>query len=323
MTVSTIVRRTLVAATLLVPAFAMAQDNWPSKPVTIISPYNPGGTNDVVARTLATRLSVVLNQPFVVENRAGAAGVIGAQAVQRAAPDGYTLLAGNNGVMIVQAVLKDPAPFDPAKNFTALVKAADAAQFIGVSSELKVNTVAELIAVAKKRPGELNYSSSGVGSFGQFTTEYLKMLAGIDMLHVPGKGSAAALTELMSGRIHVLTDPLVLSQMQSPSIKVLATVNSSRFAGYPDIPTIKESGGPEIDITGWFGLLGPAGLPPAMVEKLAKASAAILAEPEVVATFVKAGLIAAPVTGDAFARLIASDMKAYTDIRNKAGIKAE
>ena len=323
MNTATIFRRTLLAAALLVPFAAQAQDNWPSKPVTVISPYNPGGTNDVVARTLATRLSVVLGQPFVVENRAGAAGVIGAQAVARAAPDGYTLLAGNNGVMIVQAVLKDPAPFDPSKNFTPLVKAADAAQFIGVSSELKVNTVAELIAVAKKRPGELNYSSSGVGSFGQFTTEYLKMLAGIDMVHIPGKGSAAALTELMSGRIQVLTDPLVLSQMQSPSIKVLATVNSTRFSGYPDIPTIKESGGPEIDITGWFGLLGPAGLPPAMVEKLGKASAAILAEPEVVATFVKAGLIAAPVTGAAFAKLIDSDMKAYTEIRNKAGIKAE
>ena len=187
-------RRTLLTATaaaavpLLTSRPILAQGRWPTRAVTIISPYNPGGTNDVVARLLADRLQKALGQPFVVENRPGAAGVVGTQTVIRAKPDGYTFLSANNGALIIQAAGREIPPFDPAKQLTPIVKLVDASQFIAISSEVPVRTVGELIAYIKKNPGKLNFSSAGIGSFGHFMVEYLKMVAGLDMVHVPARG---------------------------------------------------------------------------------------------------------------------------------------
>jgi tripartite-type tricarboxylate transporter receptor subunit TctC len=300
-----------------------AQDVWPSRSVTIISPYPPGGTNDTVARIAAEHLQRTLGQSFIIDNKPGAAGVVGSTMAMRAKPDGYTLLAGNNGALIVQSVVKAPSPYNPATQFQPIVKFVDAGQFIGVSADVPAKTVGELIALAKREPGKLNYSSAGIGSFGHFVGEYFKLLAGVDMVHIPSKGSAAALTELMAGRIQVMIDPLVLTQMSGGRVRVLATVNSERFTSYPQIPTIKESGGPEIDITGWFGLVGPAGIPAEVVRKIEVASRTLMSEPEVARTLVTAGVRPAVIESAAFGQLISSDLKLYADIKTRARMQVE
>lgn len=317
-------RRAVMAAAAGAPfvaaGVARAQDAWPSRPVTIVSPYNPGGTNDVVARLMAERLQKTLGQPFVVENRPGAAGVIGAQSVQRARPDGYTLLSGNNGVLVIQSAARDPSPFDSAAQFTPVVKLVDAPQFIAVSSALPARTVGELVALARKEPGKLNFSSSGVGSYGHFVGEYLKMLTGIDILHVPSKGSAAALTEMMAGRIQMMIDPIVLTQAGDSRIRVLATLHHHRVDTHPQLPTIVESGGPAVDLTGWFGLVGPAGLPPEITAKIAAVGESLARDADAARTVGASGLVMSPLSGRPFADLLRADLKKVAEIRARANI---
>jgi tripartite-type tricarboxylate transporter receptor subunit TctC len=307
----------------LAPAAHAQADKWPSRSVTIVSPYNPGGTNDVVARLIAERLQKALGQPFVVENKPGAAGIVGATGVMRAAPDGYTLLSANNGALVVQSVVKTPAPYDPAGGFTPIFKLADAANFLAVSADVPVKTVGELIAYVKQRPGQLNYSSSGSGSFGNFLGEYFKQLTGTFVVHIPGRGSAAALNEMMAGRVHLMIDPQVLTQRNGGRIKVLATTNNARVEGHPDIPTMKESGGPEMAITGWFGLLGPANLPRDVIEKIEAATRDMDKDPEVRRALLASGLVPAPVTGSAFTTLIRDDLSRYSEIQKRAQIVVE
>ena len=317
-------RRAMLAAAAGAPfvaaGVARAQDTWPSRPVTIVSPYNPGGTNDVVARLMADRLQKAFGQPFVVDNRPGAAGVIGAQSVLRARPDGYTLLSGNNGVLVIQSAARDPSPFDSAAQFTPLVKLVDAPQFIAISSALPARTVGELIALAKKEPGKLNFSSSGVGSYGHFVGEYLKMLTGTDIVHVPSKGSAAALTEMMAGRIQMMIDPIVLTQAGDSRVRVLATLHHQRVDTHPQLPTIVESGGPAVDLTGWFGLVGPAGLPAEIAAKIAAVGQALARDAEAVRTVGGSGLVMSPLVGRPFAELLQSDLKKVAEIRSRANI---
>lgn len=310
------------AACLLPTAQAQA-DKWPSRSVTIVSPYNPGGTNDVVARLVADRLQKALGQPFVVENKAGAAGIVGSSGVMRAAPDGYTLLSGNNGSMVVQAVVKKPAPYDPATAFTPVAKVADAPNYIAISGNVPANTVGEFIAYAKRHPGKLNYSSSGSGSFGNFMGEYFKQQTGTFIVHIPGRGSASAVNEMVAGRIELMIDPLVLNQRNGGRIKVLATTHASRVDAYPDIPTIKESGGPEMDITGWFGLFGPANLPREVVDKINGVLQGMASDPEIRKTLATAGLVSAHLPGAAFGTLIKEDVKRYDAIQQRAHIVVE
>ena len=314
----------LVTAVLGLGAIAPTQaQSWPTRTVTIISPYSPGGTNDVVARLFADRLGKALGQSFVVENKPGAAGILGATLVANAAPDGYTLLAGNNGSMVVQSVVKTPSPYNPATAFTPLAKLADAPNYIGISADLPVNSVGELIALAKKEPGKLNYSSAGSGSFGNFMGEYLKLLTGTDIVHIPAKSSGPALTELMAGRIQLMIDPLVLSQRSGGRVKVLATTQNTRIDAFPDIPTIKESGGPELEITGWFGLVGPAKLPKDIVDKIEAVSRTLAADPEARKMLSASGLVTNLLPGAQFGALIRDDMQRYTDVKTRAKMVVE
>ncbi len=323
----TLRRRTLLAsaaaAPLVMSGLARAQDRWPSRPVTIISPYNPGGTNDIVARLVADRLQRTLGQPFIVENRAGAAGVVGVQYVMKAKPDGYTLLSGNNGALVIQAAGRVNGPYDPTRQLTPIMRVVEAMQFISVSGDLPVNNVGELIAYAKQRPGQLNYSSAGTGSFGHFLMAYFMQLTGTDMVHVPSKGSAAALTELMAHRIQLLMDPISLSQASDKRIRILATLNPQRLEAYPQFPTMKESGGPEIDLGGWFGVHGPAGLSPEIVERISSVGRAMQTDPEARKIFSTAGLVSAFSEPSAFGELVRADMERVADIRNRAKIQLD
>lgn len=320
------VRRRLLGAAaaagpLVIVRRAGAQEAWPSRPVTLVSPYNPGGTNDVVARLAADHLTKALGQPFVVANRPGAGGIIGVKSVIASKPDGYTLLSGNNGCLVIQSAGRVPSPYDPAKQTTPVVRLADAAAFVAISSKVPATTLAEFVAYAKSVPGKLNYSSAGVGSFGQFLCEYLKLKAGLDMVHVPGKGSAAALLDLVAGRIELMIDPQVLRQAGNPAVRILATLADARSPAYPDIPTMKEAGGPELDLHGWFGIVGPAGMPPEIVERISVVARSMAADPEVRKKFLASGLSATAVGGRAFGAQIEADLGKIADLRARANIQ--
>jgi tripartite-type tricarboxylate transporter receptor subunit TctC len=296
---------------------------WPSRPVTIVSPYNPGGTNDVPARILADGYQRMFGQSFIIKNVPGAAGIVGSSQVMAAPADGYTLLSTNNGAMVVQAVVKSPPPYDPVKNFTPVAKAVDAYAFVGVPGDLPVKSVGDLIALARQSPGQLNFSSAGIGSYGHFLGEYFKLLTGTDIVHIPGKGSAGAVLEMKAGRIQLMFDPLVLPQAADGRIKVLAVVARARLPSLPQIPTMKESGGPEIALTGWFGLFGPANLPQEVVARLEAATEKILADPETRKKLQELGLPVALQTGAAFRARVEEDYRLLFDVKTRARMSVE
>jgi len=301
------------------PRAAWAQTaGWPSKPVTLVSPYNPGGTNDVPARLFGDGFEKLLGQRFIIRNQPGAAAIVGSKAVMAAAPDGYTLLSTNIGGMVVQAAAKNPAPYHPLKDFTPIVQFVQGAIFIGVNSELPVRDVGELIALAKKEPGKLTYSSAGSGSFGNLMGEYFKMLTGTDILHVPGKGSASAALEMKAGRINLMFDPIVLPQSTDGRIRVLAVAGRERTSSVPNIPTVREAGGPDMDLQGWFGLFGPAGLPVEVVSKLEQASRTVIADPDIQKKFLALGISPVMLDTAAFRARIDADYKLITEIITKA-----
>ena len=325
-------RRALTLAAAQVAAFAnltsfgrpaVAQDAWPSKPVTIVSPYNPGGTNDIPARIFAAGYERIFGQRFIVRNQPGAAAIVGSKSVMAAPADGYTLLSTNIGGMIVQSVVKNPSPHHPIKNFTPIVKLVEATTFIGVNADMPVTTVAELIALAKKEPGRLNYSSAGSGSFGNLLGEYFKTQTGTDIVHVPGKGSADAALEMKAGRIQLMFDPIVLPQSVDGRIKVLAIASRQRLATHPNIPTSKEAGGPDISLEGWFGLFGPPGLASEIVAKLEAATKTILEDAEVRKNFLNLGLIPIMADSAGFRARIDSDHALISDIVSKSKITVD
>lgn len=313
------------AAFALMSASSLGQGAlaWPNRAVTIVSPYNPGGTNDVPARILADGYQRIFGQSFIVKNVPGAAGIVGSAQVMAAPADGYTLLSTNNGAMVVQAVLKNPPPYDPVKSFTPIAKAVDAYAFVGVSGDLPAKSVGELVALAKQSPGQLNFSSAGIGSYGHFLGEYFKLLTGTDIVHVPGKGSAAAVMEMKAGRIQVMFDPLVLPQAADGRIRVLAVVGKARLPNLPQIPTMKEAGGPDIGLTGWFGLFGPANLPQEVVTRLEAATEKVLADPDTRKKLQDLGIPVNLVTGQQFRARVEEDYKLLSDVKTRARMSIE
>lgn len=321
-------RRRVVAAGMPLSAWAalgawprinLAQTGmWPSKPVTLVSPYNPGGTNDVPARLFGDGFEKLLGQRFIIRNQPGAAAIVGSKAVMAAPADGYTLLSTNIGGMVVQAAAKSPPPYHPLKDFTPIVQFVQGAIFIGVNADLPVRDVGELIALARKEPGKLTYSSAGSGSFGNLMGEYFKMLTGTDILHVPGKGSASAALEMKAGRINLMFDPIVLPQSTDGRIRVLAVAGRERTASVPNVPTVREAGGPDMDLQGWFGLFGPAGLPSEVVSKLEQASRTVIADPETQKKFLALGISPVMLDTAAFRARIDADYKLITEIITRA-----
>ena len=297
---------------------AAQQGTWPTRPVTLVSPYNPGGTNDVPARLFGDGFEKLLGQRFLIRNQPGAAAIVGSKAVMAAPPDGYTLLSTNIGGMVVQAAAKTPPPYHPLKDFTPIVQFVQGAIFIGVNADLPVKDVGELIALARKEPGKLTYSSAGSGSFGNLMGEYFKMLTGTDILHVPGKGSASAALEMKAGRINLMFDPIVLPQSTDGRIRVLAVAGRERTQSVPNIPTVREAGGPDMDLQGWFGLFGPAGLPAEVVSKLEQASRTVIADPEIQKKFLALGISPVMLDTASFRTRIETDYKLITEIITRA-----
>ncbi|RYF71658.1 MAG: tripartite tricarboxylate transporter substrate binding protein, partial [Comamonadaceae bacterium] len=280
----------LLAALLPLTASAQAQPGWPAKPVRIVVPFAPGGTTDILARAVAPELSKVFGQAFIVDNRAGAGGNVGAEIVARSAPDGYTLLMGTVGTHGINRALYPKLPYDPIKDFAPITMVAAVPNVMEMNADkarqLGIDSVAGFIAHAKAHPGQLNMASSGSGTSIHLAGELFKHMAGVQMTHVPYKGSGPALLDMVAGNADVMFDnlPSSMQQIKAGKLKALAVTSSQRSAALPDVPTVEEAGGPALkgfEASSWFGLLAPAGTDAATVQRIQVEVAKALATPEV------------------------------------------
>jgi tripartite-type tricarboxylate transporter receptor subunit TctC len=269
---------------LLALAFssAFAQDRYPSKGLRIIVPFAPGGSTDIFARLVAEKLATAFSEPVVVENRAGASGNIGAEAVAKSPPDGYTLLMATTGVMAINNALFKNMAYDAAKDFEPVIFIASITNVLAVPNDLPAKNVAELIALAKKDPGKLTFASSGAGSSTHLSAELFKSMAGIDVVHIPFKGSGQALIDVVAGRVSMIFDnmPSALPHIKGGKLRALGVTGSKRSGALPDVPTIAEAGVPGYESLSWSGFAVPAGTPRDIVRRLNRETAVILLAPD-------------------------------------------
>jgi tripartite-type tricarboxylate transporter receptor subunit TctC len=318
--------RTVIAgfALALVMAPAMAQ-TYPNKPIRILIAQAPGSATDVISRVVGNRLSEALGQPIVVEARPGAGGAVGTEAAAKSAPDGYTLFMGNNSTHGSNPAVYPKLPYDAVNDFAPISFVASVPYVLVVEPSLPVNSVQELIAFAKARPGKINYASAGNGSTHQFCAELLKSTAGLDLVHIPYKGSPPGIAAVLAGEVSLmfanLTD--VGSQIRSGRVKPLAVTTLKRAELLPNVPTMVEAGVPDFEITSWFGLLAPAATPAPLVSRLNAEVVKVLAREDVKSTLGAQGLNVASSSPEQFAAHIKSEIARFTRIARAAGIKAE
>jgi tripartite-type tricarboxylate transporter receptor subunit TctC len=325
-------RRSLVAlaAALAVPATALAQGAWPTKPVRIVVPFAPGGTTDILARTIAPELTKAFGQSFVVENRAGAGGNIGAEVVAKSPGDGYTLLMGTVGTHGINKSLYSKLPYDPQKDFAPVTLVAGVPNVMVMSTkraqELGVNSVADFIRAAKARPGRLNMASSGNGTSIHLAGELFKSRTGIFMTHIPYRGSGPAMTDLLAGNMDVMFDnlPSAMAHIQAGNLKAFAVTSAVRSAALPDVPTVAEAGKlPGFEASSWFGLLAPAGTPADVVSRLQQETAKALNAPAVKERLLAQGAIPSGNTPAEFAALIDAEIKKWEAVVKASGAKVD
>ena len=314
----------LAALSLALPAVPALAETYPSKPVKLIVPYPAGGTTDIIARLIATQLSEKFGQPFVVDNRAGASGAIGASAVAKSAPDGYTLLMGTANTHGINSALQKSLPYDALKDFAPVTVVASTPNVIVVNPAFPAKTLPELIALAKAEPGKLNYGSTSSGGSPHMSAELLKMMTGINITHVPYKGAAPMLTDLAGGHIPIGFDnlPSAMPFIESGKLRALAVTTAKRWPGAPNIPTVAETV-PGYEVSGWFGILAPDGTPPAIVDQLQKAVAEAVAKPEVRKQLDTVGAEPVANTPQAFAKQIEADVARWKQVAETTGVKLD
>ena len=306
------------------PVPAAAQQAYPSKPVRIISPFPPGGGNDALCRIVAQKLVEGLKQQVIVENRAGANGIVGTEVAARSAPDGYTIVLIPSG-HAVNATLYRKLPFDSIRDFTPITLAGSSPLVLAVHPSLPVKSVKELVALARARPGQLTYVSAGVGASGHLGGALFDTLTGTKMVHIPYKGMALAITDLMSGQVSLTfgTSLSVIPHARSGRLRALATTGARRSPALPDLPTVAEAGVPGYEASLWYGFVGPARLPPEVVRRLNSAIVAVLGLPDVRDRLASQGVDPQPTTPEEFAQLLASDVERWAKVIQRAGIQPE
>jgi tripartite-type tricarboxylate transporter receptor subunit TctC len=318
--------RSLFPAFVALAAFSAAHaQTYPVKPIRFIVPFAAGGGTDIVARTVGAKLSEAVGQPVIVDNRAGAAGTIGAEAAARSAPDGYTLLLASNGPIAINPAYYTKLSYDPLRDFTPVVLVTRMPFLLVTHPALPVRTVKDLVALAKKRPGELNYGSPGAGSTTHLANELLKSMAGINVVHVPYKGVAPAATDLMSGQVQILFGDLntLVPHVKSARMRAIAVSGLQRSPLLPDVPSVHESGVPGYEATGWFGVLAPAGTPPAIVERLNSAIMKGLAMPDLRERLAALGGEVAGGTPEQFGAHLRAEVAKWGKVIKAIGLKAE
>ena len=260
-----------VSFVVLAPTAHAADAAFPQRPITLIASAAAGGTTDLAARLIAEPLSKALGQPVVVENRPGASGGIAAQAVARAKPDGYTMLLQYSGYQVITPAVVKNLTWDPIKDFAPVANVLSAPQVIVVNANLPIKTLKDLVSYAKANPNKLNYASSGNGSLQQVATELLKMQAGVDITHVPYKGTGPALTDLLSGAVDltITTPPPLMGHIQSGKLRALAVTDTKRIESLKDVPSAPEAGFPDLEVSSWFAMYAPTGTPQPVIDKVA------------------------------------------------------
>ena len=293
----------LFVALVLWAGGVAAQERYPQKPVRIVVPFAAGGSTDIFARMIGERLSGALGQPVVIENRPGAAGNIGAEAVARSTPDGYTLLMATTGVMSINNALYKNMTYDSSKDFDYVVYVASITNVLIVAADSPLHSVPELIAAAKSSPGKLSFASSGAGSSTHMSAELFKIMAGVDLLHVPYKGSGPAMPDVITGRVSMMFEnmPGAISHIRAGTLRALAVTGPRRTSALPEVPTVSESGVPGYESLSWSGIAVSAGTPRDVVARLNREINAILAAPDMRQKLAEQGAEAVGGTPEAFA----------------------
>jgi tripartite-type tricarboxylate transporter receptor subunit TctC len=309
------------------PAVSEAQQSspsWPARPVRVVVPFPAGGFSDVLVRVMTPRLAERLGQPVVVDNRPGASGNIGAEIVAKAPPDGYALLV-NSGNFASNAALHKKLPFDSIRDFAPIALLAETPLVIVVHPSRPVKTVPELVALAKSRPGELNYASSGAGTVGHLAAELLKSVADIDMVHVPYKGSGPSITAVLNGEAVVTFPnmPAALPHVRNTKLRALAVTSARRSQLLKDLPTVAETGYADYDLAGWLGVAAPAGTPVHIINRLQGDFVAVVKLPQVRTRFIEHGADPVASTPAEFGRYVESQIARLRKIAKAAGIKPE
>ncbi len=314
----------LCAATLgLLVSVGVAAQDYPSKPLRMIVPFPPGGVTDIVARAVAAKLAIELGQAVVVENRAGASGVIGAEAGARSPADGYTLVMGNISTLAINPVTFAKLPYDPIASFDPISMVAIQPLIVAVHPSLPVKSLSELVQYAKSQPGKLNYGTAG--SSIHLAVEFFSTTAGIKMNHIPYKGSAPALTDLIGGQVQVLFDPFssIYPFVASGKVKALAVTTDKRSATAPTLPTVAESGYANFDVSSWQGIVVPAGTPKAVIQRLNQDLVKVLSTPEMKERFAQYSAVTAASTPEQFSSYIKEENARWQKVAIDAGVKPE
>ena len=319
-------RFTLAAAgAALLPAVTGAQEAWPAKPIRVVVPFPPGGATDIIGRVVAAELNKAFGVSAVVENRAGAGGNIGSELVARSAPDGYTLLIGTVGTHGINTSLYSKLSFDPVKDFAPVTLVATVPNVLVVHPSVQANSVRELVALLKSRPGRLNYASSGNGTSIHLSGELFKSMTGTFMTHIPYRGSSPAVADLLAGQVDLMFDnlPSSLQHIKAGKLRALGVTSAKRAAALPDVPTIAEAGVPGYEASSWFGLVAPAGTPPAVVQKLQQTLSKSLAAPDVREKLLGQGADPVGNTPEAFAQYIQDEIAKWAKVVRASGARVD
>lgn len=323
-------RKLFLAAIVLAAGTAAAQAPaagaaYPAKPIRLVVPFTPGGSTDILARAIGQELTKAWGQAVIVDNVPGAGGSLGADKVAKAMPDGYTLLMGHIGTLAVNPSLYPSLPYDPVKSFAPVAWVARVPNVLVVNPQVAARSVNELVALAKSRPGQLNYGSGGNGSAANLATEYFKLQTGTSLLHIPYRGTAPAVNDLIGGQIHVLFTgaPAVLSQIKNGQLRALAVSSPQRLPALPDLPTVAETGYKNFEADQWYGVVAPAGTPREIVARLNAQINLSLNSAELKTRLNNEGAVATPTTPEAFGKHIVSEIARWKPVIQSGRVKAD
>jgi tripartite-type tricarboxylate transporter receptor subunit TctC len=317
----------VLAVALLTGTFAGSANaqQWPTRVVRFVVPFSAGGTTDILGRLMAQKLSEEYGQQFIVENKGGAGGNIGADAVAKAVPDGYTFVIGTPGPHVINQFIYKKQPFDGAKDLAPVIVIARVPNIIAVNPDVKASTLKELIDLVAAQPGKLSFATAGSGGTGHVAMELLKSMTGMDVLHVPYRGSAPALTDVIGGRVEISSDnlPAVQPFIDAGKLRPLAVTTAKRWSELPNVPTVAEAGVPGYEASAWFTIAAPAKTPPEIIEKINRSVNKYMSEPETIARMRKLG--SEPVGGspEDMAKLVADETVKWKKVVDFAGLKAE
>jgi tripartite-type tricarboxylate transporter receptor subunit TctC len=310
------------ALIVMAPAAAVAQ-GFPNKPIKLIVPFPPGGPNDIIARVVGQKMSEILGQPVLIDNRGGAGGVLGTDAVAKASPDGYTIAITSAGALAISTSMQQKLPYDSLKDLKPVTLVATVPELLVVATSVPAKSMSELIALAKAKPGQLNFASSGPGSMPHLAGELLKISAKINIVHVPYRGAAPAVNDLLGQQVQMvfLDLPVLLPQVKTGKLRPIAVGSKTRVPTLPDVPTTAEVGLPEVRAENWYGMVAPAATPPDVVAKLNKAAVEAMKDRAVQEKLSSQGATLVGDTPDEFAAFIRSEIDKWSGVAKAAGIK--